>query len=143
MLVSALLIVTWACTIMFVFSLFLLYHILFLWASMKVLLALLCYSGIIVYISYVRGFMDLKHVCEVCGRDEVLNTEVAFNEGWDYPPRLGAFGIVSPRTCGRCSINDTVWWALMVDKVSVDDLDSKQKATLERILSEPESILVV
>lgn len=36
MLVSALLIVTWACTIMFVFSLFLLYHILFLWASMEI-----------------------------------------------------------------------------------------------------------
>lgn len=86
--------------------------------------------------------MDLVHVCEVCGKNEILNSADAFSAGWDYPPRMGAFGVVSPRTCGGCTINDTVWWALAVDKISVDDLDEKQKATLERIINEPESILV-
>ena len=86
--------------------------------------------------------MNLVHVCEVCGKSEILNSEDAFKAGWDYPPRMGAFGVVSPRTCGGCSINDTLWWALMVDKVSVDDLDVKQRETLKRILGEPETVLV-
>lgn len=86
--------------------------------------------------------MNLVHVCEVCGKSEILNSEDAFQAGWDYPPRMGAFGVVSPRTCGGCSINDTLWWALMVDKVSVDDLDVKQRETLKRILGEPETVLV-
>lgn len=86
--------------------------------------------------------MNLLHVCEACGKSEVLNSEDAFNAGWDYPPHMGSFGVISPRTCGGCTINDTLWWALMVDKVSVDDLDENQKNTMERILREPESILV-
>lgn len=86
--------------------------------------------------------MELWHVCESCGKKEILDSEVAFNEGWDYPPRMGAFGVVSPRTCGTCTIDNTLWWALMVDKVSAADLNDKQKATLERIVNEPESILV-
>lgn len=86
--------------------------------------------------------MDLVHICEVCSKTEVINSEDAFNAGWDYPPRMGSFGVISPRTCGGCTINDTLWWALMVDKVSADDLDDKQKKTLERIMNEPESVLV-
>ena len=33
--------------------------------------------------------MDKKliHICEVCGKTEILTPEEAFNEGWDYPPR--------------------------------------------------------
>ena len=48
--------------------------------------------------------MDKKliHICEVCGKTETLTPEEAFNEGWDYPPRMGGFGIVGPRTCGDC-----------------------------------------
>ena len=40
--------------------------------------------------------MDKKliHICEVCGKTEILTPEEAFNEGWDYPPRMGDFGIV-------------------------------------------------
>ena len=86
--------------------------------------------------------VKLLHVCENCSKTEKLTPEEAFNAGWDYPPRMGAFGVVSPRTCGSCTINDTLWWALMVDKVSADDLDDKQKATLERILGEPETIII-
>ena len=82
------------------------------------------------------------HVCEVCGTSEVLDSDDAFNAGWDYPPRMGAFGVVSPRTCGRCGMDETLWWAVMMDNLSFEDLNDKQKATLERIANEPESILV-
>ena len=36
--------------------------------------------------------MDKKliHICEVCGKTEILTPEEAFNEGWDYPPRMGS-----------------------------------------------------
>lgn len=35
--------------------------------------------------------MDRKliHICEVCGKTEILTPEEAFNDGWDYPPRMG------------------------------------------------------
>ena len=38
--------------------------------------------------------MDKKliHICEVCGKTEILTPEEAFNEGWDYLPRMGGFG---------------------------------------------------
>jgi hypothetical protein len=86
--------------------------------------------------------MILLHVCEVCDKSETLDIASAFEQGWDYPPRMGAFGIISPRTCGSCGIEDTLWWQLMVDKVDVKDLDEKYKKTLTRILAEPESITV-
>lgn len=90
------------------------------------------------------SFSDKKfvHICEVCDKQEVLTPEEGFNAGWDYPPQMGAFGVISPRTCGNCTVNDTLWWALMVDKVSPEELDARKKATMERILEEPESILV-
>ena len=40
----------------------------------------------------------LLHICEVCGRTEVLTPQEAFDKGWDYPPMMGSFGDVSPRT---------------------------------------------
>lgn len=33
----------------------------------------------------------LIHICEVCGKTEILTPEEAFNDGWDYPPRMGGF----------------------------------------------------
>ena len=65
----------------------------------------------------------------------------AFNDGWDYPPRMGGFGIVGPRTCGECPINLTVWWALVSEKKSVSELSQQQKETIKRIQGEPESII--
>ena len=87
--------------------------------------------------------MDKKliHICEVCGKRETLTPEEAFNEGWDYPPRMGGFGIVGPRTCGDCPINLTVWWALVSEKKSVSELSQQQKETIKRIQGEPESII--
>ena len=87
--------------------------------------------------------MDKKliHICEVCGKTEILTPEEAFNEGWDYPPRMGDFGIVGPRTCGDCPINLTVWWALVVEKKRVSELSQQHKETIKRIQGEPESII--
>ena len=57
----------------------------------------------------------LLHICEVCGRTEVLTPQEAFDEGWDYPPMMGSFGVVSPRTCPNCLMVDTAWqlWYFM------------------------------
>ena len=82
-----------------------------------------------------------KHICEVCGRTEVLTPEEAFETGWDYPPRMGAFGIVSPRTCPDCSMMDTVWAALVLRQEDPDALTNGQKITLLRIVNEPDSIM--
>lgn len=84
----------------------------------------------------------LLHVCEVCGTEAVLTPDEAYEAGWDYPPRMGAFGVVSPRTCPNCPINRTVWWAITADGYIEDMLSEQQLATIKRILGEPESILV-
>lgn len=86
--------------------------------------------------------MKLRHICEVCGREEVLASEGAYSAGWDYRPKMGAFGIVSQRTCTNCRINKTVWWKLAVEHKDPNTLAADDKAVIERILHEPESILV-
>ena len=86
--------------------------------------------------------MKLRHICEVCGKEEILTPEEAFEKGWDYPPVMGYFGIVSPRTCPNCSIENTVWWKLSSENASVSELTSKELEVIERIQNEPESILV-
>ena len=82
------------------------------------------------------------HICEVCGKTEILTPEQAFLEGWDYPPKIGMFGIVSPRTCGNCAITDTLWWKLEAGDVrALSDLSEHQREVLSRIRNEPWSIL--
>ena len=83
----------------------------------------------------------LIHICEVCGKTEIMTPEEAFNKGWDYPPRMGSYGIVGPRTCGDCPINLTAWWALVSEKKSVSELSQQQKETIKWIQGEPESII--
>lgn len=83
----------------------------------------------------------LRHICENCGKEELISVEEAFNEGWDYPPKMGKFRVISPRTCGNCTINTTLWWELEINKKSMDDLNEKQMETLIRIMNEPRSIL--
>jgi hypothetical protein len=56
--------------------------------------------------------MQLRHICEVCGREEVLTPEAAYGLGWDYSPRMGSWGVISPRICPNCLINRTAWWAM-------------------------------
>lgn len=82
----------------------------------------------------------LRHVCEVCGKSEVLTPAAAFDAGWDYPPRMGQFGVISPRTCGSCPMAETVWAALMLNGASREDLTEAQFDALARILAEPMSI---
>jgi len=81
------------------------------------------------------------HICEVCEKVEIIDSEEAFQKGWDYPPRMGEFGIVGPRTCGKCTIDKTVWWAMLLDKKTPQGLTEKQRRTLVRILNEPASII--
>lgn len=86
--------------------------------------------------------MRLRYICEVCGKEEILTPEQAYDQGWDYPPRMGQFKIVSPRTCGSCGMDGTLWAAISMEGKQPDDLTKKQLQTLERILNEPESIMV-
>lgn len=81
------------------------------------------------------------HVCEVCGKTKVMTSEEAYMEGWDYPPYMGTFGVVSPRTCSDCMMIDTVWWALVNEKKTYNELTEKQKETIRRIQREPLSIM--
>lgn len=81
-----------------------------------------------------------RHICEVCGVEEILTPGDAFELGWDYPPRMGQFGVVGPRCCPRCPNVKTVWWALVIDSYTEDMLTDAQRATVVRIAGEPESI---
>jgi hypothetical protein len=84
--------------------------------------------------------MRLIHICENCGKTEILTPEEAYEQGWDYPPLMGTFGIISPRTCCNCGIDTTLWHDLEIEKTPIDQLSDKHKETLMRILGEPDSI---
>lgn len=75
-----------------------------------------------------------RYECEVCGRVEVLTEVDAFDTGWDYPPFIGQWGVVSPRTCGGadCGIDKTAYWAVMAG----NELTEQQARTITRILEE-------
>lgn len=83
----------------------------------------------------------LLHICEVCGRRELLTPEEGFDAGWDYAPYLYPFGLLSPRTCPHCAIDQTAWWAITVQKKRFEELTEAQQETVLRIHGEPESIL--
>jgi len=87
-----------------------------------------------------KGF-TLLHICEVCGKEERLTSAESHTRGWIYPPRASAFGALSPRTCGACPIEATLWYEMIICKASVAQLGIKHQQTLYRILQEPESIL--
>ena len=85
--------------------------------------------------------MVLRHICENCGKEEIVSSEEGFKRGWDYPPKMGNFKVISPRTCGNCSMRTTLWWELEVNKTPIEQLSEKHLKTLKRIWDEPESIL--
>jgi len=87
-----------------------------------------------------KGF-TLLHICEVCGKEERLTSAEGHMRGWIYPPRASAFGALSPRTCGVCPIEATLWHEMMICKTSVAQLSAKHLQTLFRIIQEQESIL--
>lgn len=82
----------------------------------------------------------LLHWCEVCGEERLLTPEEGFEAGWDFPPRMGSFGVVSPRQCpsATCGISKTAWWALTVDHVRPSELGERHQATIGRIARELE-----
>ena len=82
-----------------------------------------------------------RYVCEVCGRVEILTQDEAYNSGWDYPPFMGAYGVVSARTCPNCTITETAWMALM-SKKKYEELTERQKEAIHRILGEPANMEV-
>ncbi len=63
------------------------------------------------------------------------------DEGWDYPPKMGSFGVISPRTCGDCNMTKTLWWALVQEKNKIEELSPEQLVVLKRIQNEPASII--
>ena len=85
------------------------------------------------------------HYCEVCGAKEFLSAQEAFDSGWDYPPRIGRFGVLGPRTCGSCLINGTLFWKISTSGklpiVCEGDLTPEELVTWRRIKGEPESLL--
>ena len=83
----------------------------------------------------------IKCVCEVCGRTEILTPEEAYKQGWDYPPYMGTFGVISARTCPDCLITETAWAALVLDKKPLWELSKRQVEAINRILTEPESLI--
>ena len=84
----------------------------------------------------VQEQFKFEHWCEVCGKTEMLTPDEAFNQGWDFPPNFGRWGYISPRTCGDCSMFDTVWWALNQNGKRYDLLTEQQIAICDRITAE-------
>ena len=82
-----------------------------------------------------------KYICEKCGRTGYYrDPEQAFLEGWDIPPHMGKYGVVSPRTCPDCDMTDTLWWKMRMEYRDVRELNEEEREVLRRILNEPESL---
>lgn len=87
------------------------------------------------------------HYCEVCKKKEYITSQKAFESGWDYPPKMGHFGLLGPRTCGDCSLKDTLFWKVNTQKkvplpiVIEGMLTPEERITWNRIKAEPESLL--
>lgn len=85
------------------------------------------------------------HYCEVCGKKEFITAQEAFKTGWDYPPDMGVFGLLGPRTCGGCLLKDTLFWKINtgggLPLVIESELSPEELVTWRRIKAEPESLL--
>lgn len=85
------------------------------------------------------------HHCEGCGTKKFITAKEAFNDGWDYPPNVGYFGLLGPRTCGECLLEDTLFWKINTSGrlpiVLEEDLSPEELVTWRRIKGEPESLL--
>lgn len=84
------------------------------------------------------------HYCEVCGTKIFCTAQEAFEAGWDYPPKIGSFGLLGPRTCGKCTWNDTLFIKVHQQGIPIvieNTLTEKELRTWERIKNEPESLL--
>ena len=80
---------------------------------------------------------EREYECEGCGLKETLTERDAFDKGWDYPPFMGEWGVVSPRTCGNCGIDCTAYWQLITHQG--EPLPEKHLNTVLRIQREVSS----
>lgn len=90
------------------------------------------------------NFRPFWHYCEVCGTKIFCTAQEAFETGWDYPPKIGTFGLLGPRTCGNCLITDTLFFRVYQQENSIvieRNLTEKEAQTWQRIKNEPESLL--
>ena len=80
------------------------------------------------------GKIKYKYICESCGIEQIYNSpEEAYKDGWDIPPYMGTYGVLSPRTCPNCTIDKTVWWKMQQhDMLNYHDIE-----VIERIKKEP------
>jgi hypothetical protein len=78
----------------------------------------------------------IRHWCENCGKEEYLTSDQGYDNGWDFPPRFGGWGVVSQRTCPDCTIDTTAWFALTISGKKLADLSDKHRRTIQRILAE-------
>lgn len=76
--------------------------------------------------------------CEVCGREQRTTLAEAHENGWDFGGPGGVYpaGLITPRTCGTCSIDKTVWWQLAIRHIPMSALEVRQRAVIDRILAE-------
>jgi len=85
------------------------------------------------------------HYCEVCGKKEFITAQEAYDSGWDYPPKMGHFGLLGPRKCGDCDIKKTLFWKInytqKIPIVMEKTLSKDELATWRRMKNEPESLL--
>lgn len=85
------------------------------------------------------------HYCESCGKRGFMTATEAFQEGWNYPPHMGAFALLGPRICGNCHITSTLFWKVQQQDlpiVSEKKLTNEELKTWTRIKNEPDSLLV-
>jgi hypothetical protein len=74
----------------------------------------------------------ILHWCEACDREELLTPDAGYESGWDFPPKMGTFGVISPRTCPNCTIDKTAWFAI----ISGRDLNKKQMKAAKKMMNE-------
>lgn len=81
-----------------------------------------------------------EYLCEVCDKKQDLTEAEAYAQGWDYPPFMGMWGIVSPRTCGDCGIEATAYWqVLMHQGTPPEGFNDRHAATIIRIIAEKDN----
>lgn len=91
------------------------------------------------------NYLPFWHYCEVCGAKVFCTAHEAFDAGWDYPPKIGSFGLLGPRTCGECNIKSTLYWKVQQQDLPIvveSMLTEEELKTWRRIKNEPESLLI-
>lgn len=79
---------------------------------------------------------SFEHWCEACGKTEVMTSGEAYRKGWDFPPRMGQWGVISLRTCPTCPMNRPVGWAVALDGYDAKHLSPEQRVIAARIVAE-------